>query len=96
MSDRVPAKTFKPGDVWKTLKGAKLDPKGRESSHFVVWYEEERKDPVDGPPARYTQDEQVSKNVGIRSKSRQAGQGISTHTFLVPLVTHRSDIHGET
>src|SRR5436190_23385310 len=33
--------------------------KGSESSHFIFWYEEERKAPDDGSPARYTQDEKV-------------------------------------
>jgi len=57
--DRLPAGTFKPADVRKAFDGIKFDPKGGRSSHFVVWYEEERKAPDQGPPPRYTQDEKV-------------------------------------
>jgi hypothetical protein len=59
VGDKFPAGTFKPDDVREVLDGATLDPKGGESSHFVVWYEAERKGPADGPPARYTTDEKV-------------------------------------
>lgn len=55
----VPAGTFQPDEVRETLDGLKLDAKGGRASHFVVWYEEERKAPDDGPPPRYTQDETV-------------------------------------
>ena len=59
LGDNVPAGTFKPDDVRKALDGVKLDPKGGEGTHFVLWYEEQRKGPTDGPPARYTTDEKV-------------------------------------
>lgn len=55
----VPAGTFKPEAVRKALDGATLDPKGSSGTHFVVWYEEERKGPTDGPQPRYTTDEKV-------------------------------------
>ena len=59
LGDPFPAGTFKSAAVRKALDDAKLDPKGGGGSHYVFWYEEERKAPDDGPPARYTQDEQV-------------------------------------
>lgn len=46
----TPVGTFKPDDVRKALDGLKLEPKGGEGTHFVVWYEEQRKGPADGPP----------------------------------------------
>lgn len=55
----APAGTFVPADVRKTLDGVTLDPKGSGGTHFVAWYEAERKGPADGPPARYTKDERV-------------------------------------
>ena len=55
----APAGTFKPDAVRKALDGVTLDPKGGEGTHFVVWYEEQRKGPADGPPGRYTTDEKV-------------------------------------
>lgn len=59
LGNMVPAGTFKLDDVRKALDGAKLDPKGSMSSHFSMHYEQERKAPDKGPPARYTQDEKV-------------------------------------
>lgn len=53
----VPAATFQPQEVRKTLNSLKLDPQGSGGTHFVVWYEEERKSTTEGPQARYTQDE---------------------------------------
>jgi hypothetical protein len=55
----APAGTFKPDDVRRALDGVKLDPKGGEGTHFVAWYEEERKGPADAPRPRYTTDERV-------------------------------------
>jgi len=59
LGDKVPAGTFQPAEVRKAFDELKFDPKGGESSHFVIWYEEERKAPDNGPPPRYTQDEKV-------------------------------------
>lgn len=55
---KVPAGTFQPDEVRKTLDKLKLDPKGLISTHFSFHYEEDRKGSM-GPKARYTQDEAV-------------------------------------
>jgi len=58
---KVPAGTFQPDEVRKTLDKLKLDPKGLISSHFSIHYEEDRKGPKapKAPKARYTQDEKA-------------------------------------
>lgn len=83
----APAGTFKPDEVRKSLDGLKLDPKGGEGSHFVVWYEEERKAPADGPPARYTRDETVV--VALFEKAAEACKGKPGDRPLGALGSHR-------
>lgn len=56
-SSTAPPGTFQLDEVRKLIDGLKLDPKGSGGSHFVVWREEERKSPADGPQPRYTLDE---------------------------------------
>jgi hypothetical protein len=65
----APAGIFKPEEVRKALDGLEFDPKGSCGSHFVVWYEEDRKD-RDGPQARYTRDEKVT--VSLFEKALEA------------------------
>ncbi len=68
----APAGTFKPEEVRKALDGLEFDPKGSGGSHFVVWYEEDRKAP-DCPKARYTRDEKVT--VSLFEKALEAYKG---------------------
>jgi len=83
----VPAGTFKPDDVRKKLDGLKLDAGGGHSTHFVVWYEEQRKAPDDGPPPRYTQDE--SSIVPLFEKAANARRGKSADSMLESLGRQR-------
>jgi hypothetical protein len=55
----APAGTFQPEVVRKTLDGLNFDPKGSGGTHFVVWHEEMRQSPTEGPAARYSLDESV-------------------------------------